>query len=336
MEIRWRGATIAVVKSKPIVVLCLACIATGAVAEPLPTEMPPAAPQVAPVAEEIEEIVIQAREPRYVAPTRRDRIGRIWAPVYINGKGPFRLVLDTGASRSGVTARVAAALGLVPDASAAVRLRGVTGTAIVPTIRVNTLLVGDVLINGSKLPILADALGGAEGILGNEGLEDRRVLIDFRHDLIIISRSHGQRAAADFMTIPFTLERGRLLVAQVQIGRVSAKAIIDTGGQATVANLALRDALARRRSKDLPSIDHIEGVTNDIQDGEGRSAPPIQFGPIEIRSQRMTFADMRIFEYWKLTSEPALLIGMDALGLLDTLIIDYRRHELQLRMPATG
>jgi hypothetical protein len=27
------------------------------------------------------------------------------------------------------------------------------------------------------------------------------------------------------------------------------------------------------------------------------------------------------------------LIGMDSLGLLDTLIIDYRRHELQLRMP---
>jgi hypothetical protein len=27
-----------------------------------------------------------------------------------------------------------------------------------------------------------------------------------------------------------------------------------------------------------------------------------------------------------------LLIGMDALGLLDTLIIDYRRNELQLRM----
>ena len=47
---------------------------------------------------------------------------------------------------------------------------------------------------------------------------------------------------------------------------------------------------------------------------------------------RMTFADMRIFEYWKLTDEPALLIGMDALGLLDVLIIDYRRNELQLRM----
>jgi hypothetical protein len=33
-----------------------------------------------------------------------------------------------------------------------------------------------------------------------------------------------------------------------------------------------------------------------------------------------------------MTKEPALLIGMDALGLLDVLIIDYRRNELQLRM----
>jgi len=31
-------------------------------------------------------------------------------------------------------------------------------------------------------------------------------------------------------------------------------------------------------------------------------------------------------------SQPAILIGMDTLGLLDTLIIDYRRHELQIRL----
>ncbi|HEX3843430.1 MAG TPA: hypothetical protein VHV80_03625 [Steroidobacteraceae bacterium] len=32
-----------------------------------------------------------------------------------------------------------------------------------------------------------------------------------------------------------------------------------------------------------------------------------------------------------LTREPALLIGMDALGVLDELIIDYKLHGLQLR-----
>ncbi len=46
----------------------------------------------------------------------------------------------------------------------------------------------------------------------------------------------------------------------------------------------------------------------------------------------MTFADIYIFKQWKLPNEPAILIGMDALGLLDTLVIDYRRHELQMRM----
>jgi hypothetical protein len=62
--------------------------------------------------DELSEIVVQAPEPRFVAPTLRDKIGRIWAPVWINGKGPFRLVLDTGANHSGVTLEVAELLGL--------------------------------------------------------------------------------------------------------------------------------------------------------------------------------------------------------------------------------
>ena len=41
----------------------------------------------APESQRIEEVVVSAPEPRYVAPTTRDRIGRIWAPVLINGKG---------------------------------------------------------------------------------------------------------------------------------------------------------------------------------------------------------------------------------------------------------
>lgn len=334
--------------AKPIVAICFAWANVLAVAgtpafdttQDSAATAPSASVSAAPVAptvatsDDLAEIVVEAPEPRYVAPTRRDRIGRIWAPVYINDKGPFRLVLDTGASRSGVTVKVAEALGIEPDDAAAVRLFGVTGTMTVPTVRVDSLLVGDVLIKGSRLPIVADALGGAEGILGNEGLADRRVLIDFQHDLIIISRSHFQRAPAGFKTIPFAFEHGRLLVAQVQVGSVFAKAIIDTGAQATMANLAMRDALVGRRNRERPTLDSIEGVTRDIQEGEWRSVPPIEFGPIEIRIQHMTFADASIFGHWKLTTEPTVLIGMDALGTLDTLIIDYRRRELQLRMRA--
>jgi Aspartyl protease len=285
-----------------------------------------------PVVQPLEEVIVEAPEPRYVAPTRRDRIGRIWAPVYINNKGPFRMVLDTGANRSGVIASVAEKLHLTPDASSKLMLHGVTGSAAVSTIRVDSVLVGDVLLKASVLPILPDALGGAEGILGGEGLVDRRVFIDFRNDLIIIARSHNQRAAPGYVTIPFEFERGRLLVVDAVVGNVHASAIIDTGGQVSVANRALRRALSRRSARN-PSVDQIEGVTKEIQEGEGFLPPRITFGELEIRSSHMTFADMDIFKHWHLTDQPALLIGMDVIGQLDTMIIDYRRRELQLRMP---
>src|ERR1044072_8016836 len=38
----------------------------------------------------IDEVLVEAPLPRYVAPTLRDSIGRIWAPVFINGNGPLR------------------------------------------------------------------------------------------------------------------------------------------------------------------------------------------------------------------------------------------------------
>jgi len=295
-------------------------------------DVPPAATSGAEAIEQLTELMVEAPEPRYVSPTRRDQIGRIWAPVMINGHGPFRLVLDTGASHSAVTALVALALGVPTDQSPPVVLRGVTGSATVATIHVDTLTVGDLSVDSPLLPIVPDALGGAQGILGSEGLAGKRIFIDFRHDKISITFSRNEKSTRDFVDIPFRSIRQTLVVVNAIIGDVHTKAIIDTGGQATIANLALRDALARNGGRLHGKPDQIIGATKDIQDGEILSMPAIEFGSIQIRDSGVTFADMYIFKQWKLEKEPAILIGMDALGLLDTLVIDYRRHELQMRM----
>jgi hypothetical protein len=303
-----------------------------------PTLSPPAAvpAPASDAADQLAEIMVEAREPRFVAPTRRDQIGRIWAPVFINGRGPFRLVLDTGASNSGVTAMVALALGIPTDQSPPVMLRGVTGSATVPTIRVDTLSVGDLAVDSPLLPIVPDALGGAEGILGSEGLTNKRIFIDFRHDQIVITYSRDERSGRDFVSVPFRSIRGQLIVVNAVVGDVHTKAIIDTGGQTTIGNLALRDALAQHRLTFHGKPDQIVGATLAVQNGELIDTPAIELGPIQIRDSGVTFADMYIFKQWKLTNEPAIMIGMDALGTLDTLIIDYRRHELQMRMAKTG
>jgi hypothetical protein len=287
--------------------------------------------------ETIEEIVITGREPRYVERTRRDKIGRIWAPVYLNGKGPFRFVLDTGASRSGMVPHVVEDLGLTRERNGNLLLRGVTGTAQVASVRVDAMQVGDLVVNSARMPVMIDALGGADGILGTEGLLGRRVFIDFRNDLIHIARSHKEPAPEGYATIPFQLSRGRLLITDAQIGSIRAKAIIDTGGQVSVGNYALRDVLMRGRTRsEVPLPQLIEGVTLDVEQAESRSIPLIQLGPLQMRMSHMTFADASIFKHWGMSDEPAVLIGMDVLGLLDTLIIDYDRHELQLRMPPEG
>ncbi|HEX7418020.1 MAG TPA: aspartyl protease family protein, partial [Steroidobacteraceae bacterium] len=57
------------------------------------------------------------RGPKFAIPTTRDRIGRIIAPVTLNGRGPFRFVVDTGANHSTVSSALAAALRLTPAAN---------------------------------------------------------------------------------------------------------------------------------------------------------------------------------------------------------------------------
>jgi predicted aspartyl protease len=285
----------------------------------------------APPDDELREVVIVAPEPRYVAPTRRDRIGRIWAPVMINDKGPFRLVLDTGASHSAIIEPVADALGIDLVHAPKALLRGVTGKAVVPLVQAQTLTVGDLELSKVKLPIVINALGGAQGVLGTEGFDDKRVLIDFRNDLIQIRRSQLQPAAAGMVVVPFRREKG-LLIVDALVGGVRTRAIVDTGGQASIGNNALRDVLLRQRKQQVVSDDVIVGATDDAQAGQGYPAPLIELGEIRVQGAHITFGDMNIFEHWGITRQPAIMIGMDTLGLLDTLIIDYRLKELHLRL----
>jgi predicted aspartyl protease len=283
------------------------------------------------VDDELTEVVVMAPEPRYVAPTRRDRIGRVWIPVMINGKGPFRLVLDSGAMRTAVNLNVAQTLDIRTDVSPPVLLRGMTGTAVVPTIGVDNISVGDLSVGPAVLPIIADAFGGAEGLLGMLGMENKRIYIDFRNDFINVSLSRNRRAARGFETVPFVKDPLNLLVVRVQVGGIPVRAIIDTGAQASIGNEALRFALQRQINRRPKSKDEITGATGAVQTGQGVQISTIVIGDISIRDAHVTFGNLHIFERWNIGDEPAIVIGMDILGLLDTLVIDYRRQELHVK-----
>ena len=111
-------------------------------------------------------------------------------------------------------------------------------------------------------------------MLAGRGLGDRRILIEFRKDHIDIRRSKNQRAPAGFTVLPVKLIRGHVPTVEVTVGRVRAKAIIDTGAQQTTGNLALRDALLKQRRLEEKEASII-GVTGDVQEGPTSGVPPI-------------------------------------------------------------
>jgi len=274
-------------------------------------------------------VLIESNEPKYVAPNTLDRIGRIWAPVKINGKGPFRLVLDTSANSSAIIPSVADRLGIPPQSSNKVKLIGVTGSAVVETVTVNSIEVGELDFGGGMLPVVADVFGGAEGVLGPKSFADKRIYIDFHKDLIQISKSSGKALEEGFTRVPVSLDRHQLLSFEIRVGGVKTKAILSTGGQRTIGNASLRDALLKKAQEGKE--ENIVGVTLDVAQGQSIAVPPITVGNISFRNVHITFAEPYIFEQWKLTREPAMLIGMDIIGSLDSFVIDYRMKEVDLR-----
>jgi len=280
----------------------------------------------------VAEVVVTAPEPRYVAPTLRDRIGRIWAPVFIDGQGPFRFVLDTGATTVALSRDAATLLGLRLDRARQVRLRGTTGSSLVPQITVDRIEIGDFLVENQRVILVDDAFGGADGVLATRLLSDRRIFVEFRKDRIEITRSRGQPAPLGFTTIPVKFASRQVPWVDAWIGPVKVKAVIDTGAQQTLGNLALRVALAaaRRRAMELRN-EGVIGVTGDVQEGQSAGVPTIRLGNVQVSNARVNFVDLHIFEHWRMLDEPAILIGMDVIGVLDTFILDYRRRELQLR-----
>jgi predicted aspartyl protease len=279
----------------------------------------------------VAEVVVTAPEPRYVAPTLRDRIGRIWAPVFIDGQGPFRFVLDTGATTVALSRDAATLLGLRLDRARQVRLRGTTGSSLVPQITVDRIEIGDCLVENQRVILVDDAFGGADGVLATRLLSDRRIFVEFRKDRIEITRSRGQPAPLGFTTIPVKFASRQVPWVDAWIGPVKVKAVIDTGAQQTLGNLALRAALAaaRRRAMELRN-EGVIGVTGDVQEGQSAGVPTIRLGNVQVSNARVNFVDLHIFEHWRMLDEPAILIGMDVIGVLDTFILDYRRRELQL------
>lgn len=269
----------------------------------------------------------------WVTPTTQDRIGRLLAPVYVNGQGPFRFIIDTGASSSAVAPGLAAALGLQADEGAMVSLRGVTGTQRVPSIRVDEMRAGELRLRNRRLPVVEEGVfADADGILGVEGFEDACLVALFRESRVVILRNGCPISRLGWPKVEARMAFGRLMMVPATIAGVKVKAIVDTGAERSLGNPALLEALELERGAEDPSrATQVLGATSHVVEASLVPSPRIYLGDVNVADLHVTFGDFAVFALWGLEAEPAILLGMDVLGTVDALMIDYRREELRFR-----
>jgi len=271
-------------------------------------------------------------EPLFAAPTRLDRIGRVMTHVMVNGKGPFRFVIDTGASRSTLAPHLARALNLKQSVGRNVMLNGVTGAAEVSTVAVDSIEIGALRFEKQDLPVIfTSIMGNADGILGVAGFQDQRIDVDFKRDRVSVLESNGKRPHYSMVTARATRNMNGLMIVDVRVGRrIRAKAVIDTGAERSLGNLALQTEMNKGHKKRDPVSAVVHGATPDIADGDVQVIREATIGDMNLTNLEVIFADFHVFKLWGLDKEPAMLIGMDMLGVLERLVIDYRRNEVSM------
>src|SRR5882672_1722806 len=261
----------------------------------------------------------------YVAATHEDRIGRVMLPVFVNDVGPLAFLVDTGASSTVLAPRVATRLKLVPDKVRLKLLRGITGSELVPTVLVDKITAGGILLTMRDLPVVEPRVfADADGIFGADAFGGGCLHVDFAHARVSILQRNCPRVGGDWEVLPATLKFGGLPVVAARVGRVKVTAIIDTGAERSLGNPALLAAAhLESQAADPATRIQVYAATSQPVFGNVIVTPALHIGDVEVANLSAVFGPFEVFRMWGVENEPALVVGMDVLGSTDGMMIDF-------------
>lgn len=259
----------------------------------------------------------------------RRKSTRLAVDVGVNGRGPYRFVVDSGADTSVVGLRIVQDLEL-PLGTPAV-LSSTTARQLVDRVRVAELTLGPSTVRNLQLPALNESHVGGDGLIGIDALVNQRLMMDFEKKIIRIEDARRPtRSEPGEIVVKAKRQRGQLILTRVSAGRVRLDAIIDTGSEVTIGNSALRRQLVRRNQKfwRAPAM----GVTGVTMNVEMTIVPEVRIGPVVFYDVPMAFADVPPFKLFGVAEEPALLMGTDMLSTFRKVSLDFRARKVRFQL----
>jgi predicted aspartyl protease len=189
--------------------------------------------------------------------TMVERYGKPYVMVTINGRGPFRFVVDTGTGGDAlITPQLAAELALPAVGQAALSDPSGQGSKKVRILRIDSLNLAGVEFTNVRAvehTFYAEA-GVAQGLLGFTLFKDYLLTLDFPGRQVTLATG-GLTPDGEKKVLPFRLQAG-VPVARLKVdGLEPVEAQLDSGG----GGLVLPEQLAARLKYDVAPVAFAEG-----------------------------------------------------------------------------
>ena len=259
---------------------------------------------------------------------------RMTVEVGVNGTGPYRFVVDSGADSSVVGWRIARALQL-PLGRPAI-LNGITASGRVERVLVDSLTLGPSTIRSLQLPALEERDLGGDGMVGIDALVEQRLMMDFEKRLIKVEDATRPAARLDGeIVVTAHRRRGQLILTQVRAAGLPVEAVVDTGSEITIGNRKLRDRLVRGNKDKFVTV-QVTGVTGVTVPLELVRVAELKVGSILLRNVPIAFADVPPFQVFGLKDQPSLLLGTDLLENFRRVSLDFRARKVRFQLRRCG
>jgi Aspartyl protease len=242
--------------------------------------------------------------------------GHDTVPAFVNGKGPFAFILDTGADGSALYQWFAKkqhlSKGKVRDVG------GQTGVVSSPTFKLKSLSVDGHAIHNivaDGLPNRHDA-GVQAGVAGNDLMDGTIAIFDFPCRTVDIRPKpvdvHALVPSASVMVQGGSVPDGTQLTLPVTVGGVEGIAYLDTGSRDT--RISPSFAAAAHIDPSSPAFRDADLIFGFKSKGTVSRIGPIgavQFAGITLTHAEARVIDLPLFGTFRPGGPPAMILGMD-------------------------
>ena len=297
--------------------------AVASVQDPIPSIPPVPAPPLAPA------LSAEPDEPSTQIGVSRELFEQVTAPVMINGKGPFRFMVDTGANISCVSESLAASQALPRGRELMVNT--IAGRRARPSVMIDQLDIGARSRKNVEAPVLPMGGFDIDGVLGIDWLKGQRLVFGFSGNTLEITKSRPDNSGHNRVVVPARRKSGQLTIVDADVSGRKISAMIDSGSQYSLGNTALRklieriDPTARHNAVSVRMI----SIAGESLVGQQLALPFIRLGGLTLGNVPVVFTDMPVFKLWDLHDTPTMMLGIDLLTQFTTVAMDFGRSAVR-------